>query len=92
MQLIIDELSTPDSFNKVIQEFENVLRRVRVPPDYLLNLEENFKFLSKIDLRNNDNQEVGSNWQIIIEALNRVKTVLTILISFNQYINQYINQ
>ncbi|CAF1227173.1 unnamed protein product [Rotaria sordida] len=53
MQLIIDELSKPDSFSKAFPKFANVLRNAGYEPENLLYLEEYFQFLSKINLENN---------------------------------------
>jgi len=90
MQSIIDKLSTPASFSQAIQEFLIVLQRAGDSSKHLSYLKTDFEYLSQIDLGNNDqqmipndNQQENSNWLLIIQALQSVKTVLQSLIEFN---------
>jgi RING finger/CCCH-type zinc finger protein len=91
MQSIIDRLSTPASFSQAIQEFLIVLQRAGDSSKHLSYLKTDFEYLSQIDLGNNDqqtnlndnNQQDNSNWLLVVQALQSVKTVLQSLIEFN---------
>lgn len=104
MQSVIDKLSTPASFSQAIQEFLIVLQRAGDSSKHLSFLKTDFEYLSQIDLGNNeqqvvsnDNQQDNSNWLLVVQALQSVKTVLQSLIEFNwqesktNYFNKNIN-
>jgi RING finger/CCCH-type zinc finger protein len=90
MQSIIDKLSTPASFAQAIQEFLIVLQRAGDSSKHLSYLKSDFEYLAQIDFGNNEqqiisneNQQDNSNWSLIIQVLQSVKTVLQSLIEFN---------
>ncbi|CAF4656706.1 unnamed protein product [Rotaria sp. Silwood1] len=90
MQSIIDKLSTPASFSQAIQEFLIVLQRAGDTSKHLSHLKSDFEYLSQIDIGYNDqqiiindNQQDNSNWPLIIQILQSIKTVLQSLIEFN---------
>lgn len=93
MQSIIDKLSTPASFSQAIQEFLIVLQRAGDSSKHLSFLKTDFEYLSQIDLGNNEQQQQivsddnqqqdNSNWSLVIQSLQSVKTVLQSLIEFN---------
>jgi len=82
IQSIIDKLSTPDSFTKVIQKFKNVFRRDEASFEHLLNLENDFKCLSEIHLGNDDNQVYYFNPPMLKTLLNSIKELVTVFIQF----------
>jgi hypothetical protein len=87
MQSIIDKLSTPASFSQAIQEFLIVLQRAGDSSKHLSYLKSDFEYLSQIDFGNNEQQivsnEDNSNWSLIVQVLQSIKTVLQSLIEFN---------
>lgn len=93
MQSIIDKLSTPASFSQAIQEFLIVLQRAGDSSKHLSHLKADFEFLSQIDIGTNNDQQINlndhqqenSNWPLIVQALQSVKTVLKSLIDFNYH-------
>jgi len=90
MQSIIDKLSTPASFTQAIQEFLIVLQRAGDSSKHLSYLKSDFESLSQIDLNPNEqeinaneNQHENSNWLLLIQSLQSIKTILQNLIEFN---------
>ncbi|CAF2565324.1 unnamed protein product [Rotaria sp. Silwood2] len=79
MQIIIDNLSTPDLFSQAIKQFANVLRHAEASSRHLLDLERDFKRLSKIA---NDSQEYYLNLSIFTQLLHSIRVLLTALINF----------
>jgi hypothetical protein len=56
MQSIIDQLSTPASFSQAIKDFLNAASRAGKSSSYLLCLQQDFDFLSKIGIGNDVQQ------------------------------------
>jgi hypothetical protein len=86
MQIIIENLSTPDLFLKATKQFGIVIRHAGTSSEHLLHLEDDFKYLSKITY--DDNEECYLNASIITQLLDYIKTILTELIKFQMDKNQ----
>ena len=89
MQSMIDQLSTPDSFSKVIEQLTNVVELPGVNADDLIKTKKNLKSLSLFKLGNNDQnisngyEQYDPNWLEMLTALNYLKLVLKPLIDLN---------